>query len=441
MSALMGTASELPLDLRWRRAINAVLVLWTVGLVLAEVVLQVATGAAVLLALILLVRGRLRLAPDVRAYVGASGVLCLWQAASPAVALLTGAAESWPRGARYGQVLDSVAGAAAACIGAVGVPWLLLAGVLAGGWLLAALLGMFQNRVRWSVELPSFLKLNLGRLHENFGTEESPRYAAGGFFSHRLRFAHGAIAALGPALSVLGSADQARRRILAGAVVMGMLISIYNAFARAALGAALLVSVVALLLLVQGSARKMGLALLFALVAVVSMSPAWRTRLEKALGNIYGGEREHAMAVGWSLVREYPLTGVGFGNHKPAALATQDETGITDLLATDSHNLWLTVWAETGLVGLLLMLAMHALLGRALIRRYREGSIAATGALLSWVGFHILALVHYLPFHSSVYLSFSLIWGLGLCEGSERLRGREARQGLLEMEGASRSTP
>lgn len=74
----MGTVSELPLDLRWRRAINAVLVLWTVGLVLAEVVLQVATGAAVLLAAILLVRGRLRLAPDVRAYVGASGVLCLW---------------------------------------------------------------------------------------------------------------------------------------------------------------------------------------------------------------------------------------------------------------------------------------------------------------------------------------------------------------------------
>ncbi|WP_050989209.1 O-antigen ligase family protein [Corallococcus macrosporus] len=441
MSTPMGTASELPLDPRWRRAVNAVLVTWTVGLVLAEVVLQVATGAAVLLAVLLRVGGRLRLPSDVRAYVGASVGLCLWQAVSPAVALLTGAAEAWPRGARYGQVLDSVAGAAAACVGAAGVPWLLLAGVLAGGWLVAALLGMFQNRVRWSVELPAFLKLNLGRLHENFGTEESPRYAAGGFFSHRLRFAHGAIAALGPALAVLGGAEHARRRVLAGAVVMGMLLSIYNAFARAALGAALLVSVVALLLLVQGSARKVGLALLFALVAVVSMSPAWRARMEKALGNLYGGEREHAMVVGWSLVREHPLTGVGFGNHKPAALATQDETGITDLLATDSHNLWLTVWAETGLVGLLLTLAVHGFLGRALIRRYREGSLAATGALLSWVGFHILAMVHYLPFHSSVYLSFSLVWGLGLCEGSERLRGGAARPALDALTEAPGAAP
>ncbi|GHG72516.1 O-antigen ligase family protein [Comamonas sp. JC664] len=431
MSALMETASELPLDLRWRRAVTGVLVLWTVGLVLAEVVLQVATGAAVLLAVVLLALGRLRLARDVRAYGVASVALCAWQVASPAVALLTGASDGWPRGARYGQVLDALAGPAAATLGAAGVPWLLLAGVLAGGWLLAALLGVFQNRVRWSMELPAFLKLNLGRLHENFGTEESPRYAAGGFFSHRLRFAHGAIAALGPTLAVLGGVALARRRVLAGVVVMGMLVSIYNAFARAALGAALLVSVLALLLLVQGAARRMGLALVIALVAVVSLTPAWRARMEKALGNIYGGEREHAMSVGWSLVCDFPLTGVGFGNHKPAALATQDETGITDLLATDSHNLWLTVWAETGLVGLLLTLGVHVLLAKALIRRYRQGSLAATGALLSWVGFHVLAMVHYLPFHSSVYLSFSFVWGLGLCEGSNVLRGRAVRESFV----------
>ncbi|QSQ28206.1 O-antigen ligase family protein [Pyxidicoccus parkwayensis] len=418
----MDSAPPTPVDPRFRRAVAGVFVLWAVGLVLAEVVLQVAAGAAVLLAGILVARKRLRLAPDVRAYVVASVALVAWQLVSPAVALLTGAAQKWPRGSRYGQVLDTVAGAAAACIGTVGVPWLLLAAVVAGGWLLAAALGLFQNRVKWPWTPPAFLKLSVDRLHENFGTDESPRYAAGGFFFHRLRFAHGAIAALGPALAVLGGSEVARRRAVAGVVVLGMLVSIYNAFARAALGAALIVSVVALLLLVQGRARRVGLVLLAAVVLAVGVSPAWRARLGKAVGNIYGGERELAMSVGWILVREHPLTGVGFGNHKAAAMATAPETGINDFLATDSHNLWLTAWAETGLVGLVLLAAMHALLAKALIRRHREGSLAATGALLSWVGFHVLSLVHYLPFHPSVHLSFALVWGLGLCEGSGVLR-------------------
>lgn len=419
----MASAPAPLVDPRLRRVVAGVFVVWAVGLVLAEVVLQVAAGAAVLLAGVLAARGHLRLAPDVRAYVLASLALCAWQLVSPAVALLTGAAQKWPRGSRYGQVLDTVAGAAAACIGTVGVPWLLLAAVVVGGWLVASALGLFQNRVKWPWEPPAFLKLSVGRLHENFGTEESPRYAAGGVFFHRLRFAHGAIAALGPALAVLGGSEVARRRALAGVVVLGMLVSIYNAFARAALGAALLVSVVALLLLVQGRARRVGLVLLTAVMLAVMVSPAWRARLGKAVENVYGGERALAMSVGWLLVREHPVTGVGFGNHRPAAMATADQTGINDFLATDSHNLWLTAWAETGLVGLVLLAAMHALLGRALIRRHRAGSLAATGALLSWVGFHVLSLVHYLPFHSSVHLSFALVWGLGLCEGSGVVRG------------------
>ncbi|NBD10875.1 O-antigen ligase family protein [Corallococcus silvisoli] len=402
---------------RWRTAVAGVLGLYAVGLVLAEAVLQAGAILALALALALVATKRLRLEQDVRAFVLASVALCGWQLVSPAVALMTGAAAKWPRGARYGQALDSVAGAAVACIGTLGVPWVMLGGLVAGGWLLAAALGFFQHRVMWPWEPPRFLKLNLSRLHENFGTEEQPRYAAGGFFFHRLRFAHGAIAVLGPALAVLGRSKVTRQRVLAGAVVLALLLSIYGSFARAALGAALGVCVLALLLLLRGTARKAGLGVAVALVVLVLLTPAWRERFGKAVDNLFGGgERSLAMSVGWRLVREHPWVGVGFGNHKPAALATQAETGITDLLATDSHNLWLTAWAETGLLGLALLAAMHVLLARALVRRHRAGSIPATGALLSFVGFHVLGLVHYLPFHSSVHLSFMLVWGLGLCE-------------------------
>ncbi|MBE4751928.1 O-antigen ligase domain-containing protein [Corallococcus sp. ZKHCc1 1396] len=416
----MSTDSQTVEGGRWRTAVAAVLGLYAVGLVLAEAVLQAGAILATALALTLAVTKRLRLEQDVRAFVVASVALCLWQLLSPAVALATGAATKWPRGARYGQALDTVAGAAVACIGTLGVPWVLLGGIVVGGWLLATALGLFQHRVRWPWVPPSFTKLNLSRLHENFGTEESPRYASGGFFFHRLRFAHGAIAVLGPALAVLGRSRVTRQRVMAGAVVLGLLLSIYGAFARAALGAALGVCVLALLLLLRGTARKAGLGVAVALVVLVLLTPAWRERFGKAVDNLFGsGERSLAMSVGWRLVKEHPWVGVGFGNHKPAALATQAQTGITDLLATDAHNLWLTAWAETGLVGLVLLAAMHGLLARALVRRHRQGSLIATGALLSFVGFHVLALVHYLPFHPSVHLSFMLVWGLGLCRWAE----------------------
>ncbi|XXF75620.1 O-antigen ligase family protein [Myxococcaceae bacterium GXIMD 01537] len=409
-----------------RRAVITIFALWAVALVLAEALQQVAAGAAVLCALVALARRQVRLADDVRAYALAGVALVGWQLVSPAVALLTGAAQRWPRGARFGQVLDTASGPAVAVLGAVGVPWLLLAGLVAGGWLVAAGLGAFQHLVRWPWEPPAFTKLSLARLHENFGTDESPRFAAGGFAFHRLRFAHGAIAALGPVLAVLAGSRVGRRRLLAGAVAVALLAAPYMAFARAALGAALGVCALALLLLLRGTPRRLGLACAAVLVVAVAVTPAWRERFSRAMDNLFDGERTLAMSVGWRLVREHPLVGVGFGNHRPAAMATADETGINDFLANDSHNLWLTTWAETGLVGLLLLAAMHALLARALLRRHREGSLAATGALLSLVGFHVLSLVHYLPFHSSVHLSFALVWGLGLCEGSEALEGTGA---------------
>jgi O-antigen ligase len=87
---------------------------------------------------------------------------------------------------------------------------------------------------------------------------------------------------------------------------------------------------------------------------------------------------------------------------------------VTPLLSIDAHNLWLTAWVETGLIGLLLTATYHALLLRALLRGFREGSWIAAGALLSFGGFHLLSLVHYLQHHTGVYLSFALAWGLGV---------------------------
>jgi O-antigen ligase len=204
--------------------------------------------------------------------------------------------------------------------------------------------------------------------------------------------------------------------VAAATALAGALLSAtYFSYARAALAIAVLLTAIAVLALGKGVGRAgAAIVLVVAGLAVLS-SPEWRSRMARAERNLFGGEdRRLSMEVGWELAKRHPILGVGFGNYQEAAWATRRTTSVTPLLSIDAHNLWLTAWVETGLVGLLLTCAYHALLFRALLRRFRDGSWIAAGALLSFAGFHLLSLVHYLQHHTGVYLTFALAWGLGL---------------------------
>jgi O-antigen ligase len=287
------------------------------------------------------------------------------------------------------------------------------------GWTGSVATGVLQHFVRWEAPLPTLLRLPVGRVHEVFAQEGQPRFAAGGFFFHRLRFAHGAVALLGPSLAASLRASGTRRRWPGAGMVVLCALAIYLAFARAALGAALLVCAAAGAALSRGWARRAGVLGVLILLLAVALAPGWRLRLSDAGGNLFNGERALARAAGWDLVQRHPLLGVGFGNYHSAALARATDTGLPPQLARDAHALWLTTWAETGLVGLLLWLAWQGLLGLALFRRARDGAWPALGALLSWGAFHALAVVHHLPFHSSVHLTFALVWGMGLVRAGD----------------------
>jgi O-antigen ligase len=387
-------------------------------MLLGEAIQQVAAAIALVLAIVIVAR-RWRPPFDTGCYIAASLTLALWQLVSPLAALATGAMKVWPPASRYGQVLDTVATSAVAIVGAAEVPWLLLGVILACGWVAATLVGLHQHFVRWTWA-PFFLKRQLWRLQENFGTDAVPRFAAGGFLFHRLRLAHSAIATLGPALTLAFQSQ--RRRWPAGLVVAALLVSVYATYARAALAAGLVLVVLAAVLLLRRAQRLVALAIVVITVGAAALSPTWQARFVQAMHNVSAdGERTRAMNAGWQAAQLHPWLGVGFGNHWTAAKATELTSGVTDLLANDSHNLWLTAWVETGVVGLILLLCVHVTLAWALLRRARRGSPAALGALLSFVGFLLLSLVHYLPFHTSVHLSFALFWGLGLCDGSELL--------------------
>ena len=384
---------------------------WAAAFWLSEGLLQAVADVSLVVSALLALRGAV-LPRGARGPVRLALALAGWQAVSPLVARALGA-PGFPPASLWLHALDTAALAAAALLGAQVVRWAWPEALFVAGGLLSLGLSMVQHLVRWSVPIPAFLRVPVDRVHETFGGED--RYAAGGFFFHRLRLAHASIAALGPALATALRPAARRRRALAAALVVACIACTVLTYARAAfLTALLLVLVAGVAVARDARVRAAVVVLLLAVAGAALVSPGWHARLGAATENFVGGERALARSAGWDLVREHPWLGVGFGNYRQAALSRQRVTGITDLLSRDAHSIALTVWAETGLAGLVLWLALQASLLVTLLRRGRSGNPVALGAGLSWLGYQTLGVAHHLPFHPSVALGFALVWGVGL---------------------------
>jgi O-antigen ligase len=390
---------------------TVLLATWAGAFWLSEGLLQAVADLSVVVSAVLALRGA-SVPRTVRLPVILALNLAAWQAVSPLLTHMLGAA-GLPPAALWLHCLDTAALASAALLGAQGVRWIWPERLFLAGGLASFVLSGVQHLVRWSIPIPAFLRVPVDRVHETFGGED--RYAAGGFFFHRLRLAHASIAALGPALAVALRTVEVRRRVLAAALAVACLACIFLAYARAALVTAVLLALVAAVVVGRTPRiRALVLAVPVAVGLIAVLSPGWQVRLDEATGNFVGGERALARAAGWDLVRQHPWVGVGFGNYRQAALARQDVTGVTDQLARDAHSIALTTWAETGLVGLASWLCLHLALFLALLERARAGNAIALGAALSWIGYQILGVAHHLPFHPSVALAFALVWGVGL---------------------------
>ena len=408
------------------RLATALVAAWAAAFWLAEGMLQGVADLALVASAVLVLRGA-SLPPAARLPARAALALAGWQALSPLVGRALGA-PGLPPAALWLHCLDTAALAAAALLGAQVVRWTWPAALFLTGGLLSLGLSAVQHLLRWSIPVPGFLRVPVDRVHETFGGEH--RYAAGGFFFHRLRLAHASVAALGPAVATALRPAAVRIRVLAAALALSCLGCIVLAYARAALlTAVLLVALAGLVVTRSARVRTAVGALVLVLAAAALVSPGWHARLGAATENFVGGERALARGAGWDLIHQHPWLGVGFGNYRSAALARQGVTGITDQLSRDAHSIALTVWAETGLPGLGLWVLFHAALLRALLRRAREGNTVALGAALSWIGYQTLGIAHYLPFHPSVALGFALVWGVGLVHPGSQDRAVD-REGL-----------
>jgi O-antigen ligase len=384
---------------------------WAAAFWLSEGLLQAVADVSLVASAVLVLRGA-SLPPRALPPVCTALTLAAWQAVSPLLARALWA-PGLPPAALWLHCLDTAALTAAALLGAQVVRWTWPAVLLVAGGLLSLALSAVQHLVRWSIPIPRVLRLPVARVHETFGGEDL--YAAGGFFFHRLRLAHASVAALGPAVATALRPAATRIRALGAALAVACIGCIVLAYARAALLTALLLVGLAGVVVTRSARVRTAVgALLLVLGVAALMSPGWHARLGAATENFVGGERALARGAGWDLVHQHPWLGVGFGNYRAAALARASVTGITDQLSRDAHSIALTVWAETGVPGLLLWVLLHAALLRALLQRAREGNTVALGAALSWIGYQTLGIAHYLPFHPSVALGFALIWGVGL---------------------------
>jgi len=409
------------------RVATVLVAAWAAAFWLSEGLLQAVADLSLVASAVLVLRGA-TLPPEARLPACAALALGGWQALSPLVARALGA-PALPLAALWLHCLDTAALAAAALLGAQVVRWTWPAALFVAGGLLSFLLSALQHLVRWSIPVPRFLRVPVDRVHESFGGED--RYAAGGFFFHRLRLAHASVAALGPAVATALRPTAKRIRMLAALLALASVGCIVLAYARAALLTALLLVVLAAVVVTRSARVRTAVGALVLVLGVAALvSPGWHARLGAATENFVGGERALARGAGWDLVHEHPWLGVGFGNYRSAALARASVTGITDQLSRDAHSIALTVWAETGLPGLGLWVLLHAALLRALLRRAQQGNTMALGAALSWIGYQTLGIAHYLPFHPSVALGFALVWGVGLVHPGS-VQGRAVdREGL-----------
>ena len=170
---------------------------WAAAFWLAEGLLQAVADVSLVASAVLVLRGA-SLPSEARLPARAALALAGWQAVSPLIARALWAPGLPPAGL-WLHCLDTAALAAAAALGAQVVRWTWPAALFLAGGLLSFALSAVQHLVRWSIPVPAVLRLPVDRVHETFGGED--RYAAGGFFFHRLRLAHSSVATAGPRTS------------------------------------------------------------------------------------------------------------------------------------------------------------------------------------------------------------------------------------------------
>ncbi len=270
------------------------------------------------------------------------------------------------------------------------------------------------------------------------------RFAAMGFFISRLTFGHNAmlLAAL-LAGAILFGCLTARTRAALGASLLLALAAIVLTFDRAAwlglLAAALALGVLFLARSSQppgdvarrelpgpaplrgtptiGGRRRAlaALALGCALLALAAaLVPGVRARFVSGFDVEQNRDRVFLWSQALEIIRDHPLAGIGFGNYPRVCPRYYDRLDPAFPMRTWAHNALLSLWAETGPLGLLALGFLLVQLARALRARLRAGGRFTAGALAAAAALGVVAQFHDVIYDSKVMYPLWLALALGL---------------------------
>jgi putative inorganic carbon (hco3(-)) transporter len=173
-------------------------------------------------------------------------------------------------------------------------------------------------------------------------------------------------------------------------------------------GSAISLGITVVAMLFWKDTRPWGVACLVVLViAVVLITPIFSTTLTRFLGGpgetILGG-RESIWPAGWNLINDNPMFGVGIGNSNVRVIPylVYSRYSYDPVYGDSLHNPILVIWADTGVMGLVLYMGMVITAGISFIKEY----------FLS----KKLGETYLVPFYaivSSVFLGFMASWVKG----------------------------
>lgn len=245
------------------------------------------------------------------------------------------------------------------------------------------------------------------------------RFAAIGFFSWYTRFAQAMtpVAVLSVALAFLAPL-RLRVRVFLGVAGIAAAAAVVLSTSRSA-WAGLAAAAVTLAILAGRRIARVAVPVAVACsIAAALASPVLRSRLASAFDTQVNQDRATIWRVCGAVIRDHPLTGVGFGALPARSYAYYERLAPDYILRAWCHDTFLTAWAEGGPLLTLAFVAWWILLARAFLRFRRTGDAvgraAAVGVLAALAALFVNALVHDLFWASPPVFALGMLLGAGV---------------------------